>query len=91
MVGQTQSSIKTLWAPLAIRSTQSLENKSLQLNTKQTSTPVTTDPVNLGSGYEEKGSFTYDVSYTHTDTYADNCNQGVKVPAPASTRPLPSC
>lgn len=78
VVGQTQSSIKTLWAPLAIRSTQSLENKSLQLNTKQTSTPVTTDPVNLGSGYEEKGSFTYDVSYTHTDTYADNCNQGVK-------------
>lgn len=78
VVGQTQSSIKSLWAPLAIRSTQSLENKSLQLNTKQTSTPVTTDPVNLGSGYEEKGSFTYDVSYTHTDTYADNCNQGVK-------------
>lgn len=78
VVGQTQSNIKTLWAPLAIRSTQSLENKSLQLNTKQTSTPVTTDPVNLGSGYEEKGSFTYDVSYTHTDTYADNCNQGVK-------------
>lgn len=78
VVGQTQSSIKTLWAPLAIRSTQSLENKSLQLNTKHTSTPVTTDPVNLGSGYEEKGSFTYDVSYEHTDTYTDNCSQGVK-------------
>ena len=78
VVGQTQSSIKTLWAPLAIRSTQSLENKSLQLNTKHTSTPVTTDPVNLGSGYEEKGSFTYDVSYNHTDTYSDNCNKGVK-------------
>ena len=78
VVGQTQSSIKTLWAPLAIRSTQSLENKSLQLDTKHTSTPVTTDPVNLGSGYEEKGSFTYDVSYEHTDTYADNCSQGVK-------------
>lgn len=78
VVGQTQSSIKTLWAPLAIRSTQSLENKSLQLDTKHTSTPVTTDPVNLGSGYEEKGSFTYDVSYEHTDTYSDNCNKGVK-------------
>lgn len=78
VVGQTQSSIKTLWAPLAIRSTQSLENKSLQLNTKHTSTLVTTDPVNLGSGYEEKGSFTYDVSYNHTDTYSDNCNKGVK-------------
>lgn len=78
VVGQTQSSIKTLWAPLAIRSTQSLENKSLQLDAKHTSTPVTTDPVNLGSGYEEKGSFTYDVSYTHTDTYTDNCNKGVK-------------
>ena len=78
VVGQTQSSIKTLWAPLAIRSTQSLENKSLQLDAKHTSTPVTTDPVNLGSGYEEKGSFTYDVSYNHTDTYADNCNKGVK-------------
>lgn len=77
VVGQTQSSIKTLWAPLAVRSTQNLENKSLQLDTKHTSTPVTTIQ-NLGSGYEEKGSFTYDVSYTHTDTYADNCNQGVK-------------
>lgn len=78
VVGQTQSDIKTLWAPLAIRSTQSLENKSLQLDTKHTSTPVTTDPVNLGSGYEEKGSFTYDVSYEHTDNYANHCNKGVK-------------
>lgn len=77
VVGQTQSSIKTLWAPLAIRSTQSLENKSLQLNNKQTSTPkVTTE--NLGSGYEEEGNFTYNVSYKHTDTYTDNCNKGVK-------------
>ena len=42
-MGQTQSSIKTLWAPLAIRSTQSLENKSLQLDAKHTSTPVTDD------------------------------------------------
>ena len=77
VVGQTQSSIKTLWAPLAIRSTQSLENKSLQLNAKHTSTPVTKTE-NLGSGYQEEGSFTYDVSYTHTDTYTDNCNKGVK-------------
>lgn len=77
VVGQTQSSIKTLWAPLAIRSTQSLENKSLQLDAKQTSTPVT-ETKNLGSGYEEKGSFTYDVSYNHTDTYPDNCNKGVQ-------------
>lgn len=77
VVGQTQSSIKTLWAPLAIRSTQSLENKSLQLDAKHTSTPKT-ETENLGSGYEEKGSFTYDVSYNHTDTYHDNCNKGVK-------------
>lgn len=77
VVGQTQSSIKTLWAPLAVRSTQSLENKSLQLDAKHTSTPVTTTQ-NLGSGYEEEGSFTYDVSYKHTDTYTDNCNQGVQ-------------
>lgn len=77
VVGQTQSSIKTLWAPLAVRSTQNLENKSLQLDTKRTSTPVTTIQ-NLGSGYEEKGSFTYDVSYQHTDTYTDNCNKGVQ-------------
>ena len=77
VVGQTQSSIKTLWAPLAIRSTQSLENKSLQLDAKHTSTPKT-ETESLGSGYEEKGTFTYDVSYTHTDTYADNCNKGVK-------------
>ena len=78
VVGQTQSDIKTLWAPLAIRSTQNLENKSLQLDAKHTSTPVTTDPVNLGSGCEEKGTFTYNVSYNHTDTYTDNCNKGVK-------------
>lgn len=78
VVGQTQSDIKTLWAPLAIRSTQSLENKSLQLDAKHTSTPVTTDPVNLGSGYEEKGSFTYNVSYEHTDNYANHCSKGVK-------------
>ncbi len=77
VVGQTQSSIKSLWAPLAIRSTQSLENKSLQLNTKQTSTPQT-ETKNLGSGYQEEGSFTYDVSYNHTDNYTDNCNKGVK-------------
>lgn len=77
VVGQTQSSIKTLWAPLAIRSTQSLENKSLQLNTKHTSTPVTKTE-NLGSGYQEEGSFTYDVSYEHTDNYANHCNKGVK-------------
>lgn len=77
VVGQTQSDIKTLWAPLAVRSTQSLENKSLQLNTKHTSTPVTKTE-NLGSGYEEKGSFTYDVSYEHTDNYANHCNKGVK-------------
>ena len=78
VVGQTQSDIKTLWAPLAIRSTQNLENKSLQLDAKHTSTPVTTDPVNLGSGCEEKGTFTYDVSYNHTDTYANHCSKGVK-------------
>ena len=78
VVGQTQSDIKTLWAPLAIRSTQNLENKSLQLDAKHTSTPVTTNPVNLGSGCEEKGSFTYDVSYEHTDKYANHCSQGVK-------------
>lgn len=77
VVGQTQSDIKTLWAPLAIRSTQSLENKSLQLDAKHTSTPVT-ETENLGSGYQEEGSFTYDVSYEHTDTYTDNCNKGVK-------------
>lgn len=77
VVGQTQSDIKTLWAPLAIRSTQNLENKSLQLNAKHTSTPVT-ETENLGSGYQEKGSFTYDVSYEHTDNYANHCNKGVK-------------
>lgn len=77
VVGQTQSSIKTLWAPLAIRSTQSLENKSLQLNNKHTSTPVT-ETENLGSGYQEEGSFPYDVSYKHTDNYANHCNKGVK-------------
>lgn len=77
VVGQTQSSIKTLWAPLAIRSTQSLENKSLQLDAKHTSTPKT-ETENLGSGYEEKGTFTYNVSYKHTDNYTDNCNKGVK-------------
>ena len=77
VVGQTQSSIKTLWAPLAIRSTQSLENKSLQLDAKHTSTPVTTTQ-NLGSGYQEEGSFTYDVSYTHTDDYASSESQGVR-------------
>lgn len=77
VVGQTQSSIKTLWAPLAIRSTQSLENKSLQLDAKHTSTPVTKTE-NLGSGYQEEGSFTYDVSYEHTDTYTDNCSKGVQ-------------
>lgn len=77
VVGQTQSDIKTLWAPLAIRSTQNLENKSLQLNAKHTSTPVT-ETENLGSGYQEKGSFTCDVSYEHTDNYANHCNKGVK-------------
>lgn len=77
VVGQTQSDIKTLWAPLAIRSTQNLENKSLQLDAKHTSTPeVKTE--NLGSGCEEKGTFTYNVSYEHTDNYNNHCSQGVK-------------
>lgn len=77
VVGQTQSSIKTLWAPLAVRSTQSLENKSLQLDAKHTSTPVTTTQ-NLGSGYEEEDSFTYNVSYQHTDNYTSSESQGVQ-------------
>ena len=77
VVGQTQSSIKTLWAPLAIRSTQSLENKSLQLDAKHTSTPKT-ETENLGSGSEEKGTFTYNVSYKHTDNYNNHCSQGVQ-------------
>lgn len=77
VVGQTQSDIKTLWAPLAIRSTQSLENKSLQLENKHTSTSVT-ETKNLGSGYQEEGSFTYDVSYKHTDNYANHCSKGVQ-------------
>lgn len=77
VVGQTQSSIKTLWAPLAVRSPQSLENKSLQLDAKHTSTPVTTTQ-NLGSGYEEEGSFTYNVSYQHTDNYTSSESQGVQ-------------
>lgn len=77
VVGQAQSSIKTLWAPLAVRSTQSLENKSLQLDAKHTSTPVTTTQ-NLGSGYEEEGSFTYNVSYQHTDNYTSSESQGVQ-------------
>lgn len=77
VVSQTQSSIKTLWAPLAVRSTQSLENKSLQLDAKHTSTPVTTTQ-NLGSGYEEEGSFTYNVSYQHTDNYTSSESQGVQ-------------
>ncbi len=77
VVGQTQSDIKTLWAPLAVRSTQSLENKSLQLNNMQTSTTVT-GTKDFGSGYEEEGNFTYNVSYNHTDTYANHCSQGVK-------------
>ena len=77
VVGQTQSSIKTLWAPLAVRSTQSLENKSLQLDAKHTSTPVTSTQ-NLGSGYEEEGSFTYNVSYQHTDNYTSSESQGVQ-------------
>lgn len=77
VVGQTQSDIKTLWAPLAVRSTQSLENKSLQLDAKHTSTPKT-ETENLGSGCEEKGTFTYNVSYEHTDKYANHCSQGVK-------------
>ena len=77
VVGQTQSSIKTLWAPLAVRSTQSLENKSLQLDAKHTSTPVTPTQ-NLGSGYEEEGSFTFFNDTATTEIYTSSESQGVQ-------------
>lgn len=90
VVGQTQSSIKTLWAPLAIRSTQSLENKSLQLDAKHTR-PLRPKPRTLAAAMRRRAPSPTMSPISTPTTTTITAARASRVPARASTRPLPSC
>lgn len=60
VVGENQSTIKTLFAPISIRSSSTKTNSSMMVNTKKTSTPFVkwTPAV---SGTQTNGEYKYDV------------------------------
>ena len=70
VVGQTESTIKTITAPLSIRSSQDFANRLLELN-QQTTTHKTTFTEVLKKLFSGKGETSYDtgnVSYTYRTT-----------------------
>lgn len=59
VVGENQSSIKTLFAPISVRSTSTKTNSSMTVGTKTSSTPfANTDE--LGTGTQTDGKYKYD-------------------------------
>lgn len=60
VVGENQSTIKTIFAPISIRSSSTKTNSSMMVNTKKTSTPFVkwTPAV---SGTQTNGEYKYDV------------------------------
>lgn len=59
VVGENQSSIKTLFAPISVRSTSTKTNSSMMVGTKTSSTPFA-NPVKLGTGTQTDGEYKYD-------------------------------
>ena len=68
VVGQTESSIKTITAPWSIRSSETKTDDWLQLTKKTTETTTTTENPNFGSG--SGGTTDYDFGYNYTQDHA---------------------
>lgn len=60
VVGENQSSIKTLFAPVSVRSTSTKTNSSMTVDTKTTSTPVE-EWATVGRGTQTDGEYKCDV------------------------------
>ena len=60
VVGENQSSIKTLFAPISVRSTSTKTNRSMTVDTKTTSTPVE-EWATAGWGTQTDGEYKCDV------------------------------
>lgn len=60
VVGENQSSIKTLFAPVSVRSSSTKTNSSMTVGTKTTSTPVE-EWATVGYGTQTDGEYKYDV------------------------------
>lgn len=83
VVGQTESTIKTITAPLSIRSSQDFANRLLELN-QQTTTHKTSE---RATAYGENTSGGFDGAYTRIRAK----RLPDPVPAKATTPPLPRC
>lgn len=59
VVGENQSSIKTLFAPISVRSTSTKTNSSMTVDKKTSSTPFA-HTVKLGTGTQTDGEYKYD-------------------------------
>lgn len=60
VVGENQSSIKTLFAPISVRSSSTKTNSSMTVDKKMTSTPVE-EWATAGYGTQTDGEYKYDV------------------------------
>lgn len=60
VVGENQSTIKTLFAPISVRSSSTKTNSSMTVGTKTTSTPVE-EWATAGYGTQTDGEYKYDV------------------------------
>ena len=61
VVGENQSTIKTIFAPISIRSSSTKTKSSMMVNTKTTSTPFENPATNVGHGTQTDGEYKYDV------------------------------
>lgn len=61
VVGENQSTIKTIFAPISIRSSSTKTKSSMMVNTKTTSTPFENPATNVGHGTQTNGEYKYDV------------------------------
>ena len=83
VVGENQSSIKTLFAPVSVRSSSTKTNSSMTVGTKTTSTPVE-EWATAGYGTQTDGEYKYDVTVKKSGA----C--GSLATATAATRALPT-
>lgn len=83
VVGQTESTIKTITAPLSIRSSQDFANRLLELN-QQTTTHKTSERA-TAYGENTSGGSTVPIRRIRAKRLPD------PVPAKATTPPLPRC
>ena len=72
VVGENQSSIKTLFAPVSVRSSSTKTNSSMTVGTKTTSTPVK-EEAPARHGTQTNGAYSYDVA---REEKKDLCQSG---------------